>query len=622
MALSFELDPLYEKISSGELEGDMAEMAKSASPLCLAMSLSPRSVVAYPHTKLLDAYLVALVHMQLYRDGPGPPPDVWVRDREGRGSWRLAGNGLEVALSDEVFLCDEKRYVRPGTGVDAGIEDQVVFNLGVVEPPRHGKSFLVTEHLPLWFLTLYPIAAVLLATYSQDFAEKWGSALKDKLDSQGDLLPLASDGLPLKARNSTNANTSFRPGKDQGEINYRGVGGAITGTGYTLGLIDDPFKGAEDALSEAERTNKSDWYMSVFNNRQTPVKGLPPPMQVNMATRWHEGDLHGVYVLEEDGETPKPGWCMLRLPALAEPGGDDPLNRMEGESLCPQMASLSFLEQQLSTDPVWFSCLFQGAPSHAQGNTFKKTYEPPNGGKASYHHYRYNAILERYDGPNDQYVNAKDPDTEHFMTIDTATSKRTKADWTVFSHWAFNPWVDRLILVDRFRDRISTSEYVDELDKFLETLVIQPTVIAIENKTFGTSFVNELRRDRPHLVLFPLKADRDKIARAAAYARGVGAGKVWFPDPLWVAWGVKWENEHAGFPRTTHDDQVDTGGYAYEYSRALLRPGESSPDSEPEALPEVTHVDRGMAQIRRGQGRSVHPYTRALEAASAAGFRR
>ena len=613
MALSFELDPFYAAIKSGELDDDLAEMAKSASPLCLALSLDPTRVVAYPHTKLLDAYLVALVHMQLYRDGPGPPADVFVRQREGRGDWVYVGNGLDVALSEEVFLCDEKRYVRPGAGPDAGIDDVVVFNLGIAEPPRHGKSFLVTEHLPLWFLTLYPLAAVLLATYSSDFAEKWGGALKDKLEAQGPSLPLASDGLPLEPRSSTNANTSFRPGKDQGEINYRGVGGAITGTGFTLGLVDDPFKDASDALSEAERRNKKGWYTAVFNTRQTPVLGLPPPMQVCMATRWHEDDLHGAFILEEDGDTPKPGWCMLRLPALAEPGGDDPLGRVEGESLCPQMASKAFLEQQQNADATWFSCLFQGTPSHAQGNMFKKTYVRAEGDKPTYHHYRYDPVQKLYRGPGEQVVEAEGTDTTHFMTVDTATSKSTQADWTVFSHWAFDPWQNRLILVDRFRDKISTSEYVEALDGFLPTLLIQPMVIGIEDKTFGKSFINDLRRDRPELIIVPLKADKDKISRATAYSKAVAAGAVWFPDPAWVPWAVNWENEHANFPRGTHDDQVDTGSYAYEHSRTYLRPGERPPDAEPEEVREMTHVEKGFAQIRRNNGQALHPYTAMIE---------
>ncbi|MCP5020506.1 MAG: hypothetical protein GY930_01910, partial [bacterium] len=297
-------------------------MAKSASPLCLALSVDDE-IVAYPHIRLIDHYIVSLTNLQLYRDGPGPEADVWTRTIEGQGDWQLAGTGLEVALSDQVFLAEETRYTRPGSGPDAGQDDEVVLRLLLVAPPRHGKSTEVTEWLPKWFLVRYPTAPILLSTYSGDFAEKWGASHKDFLASnKAQLLPLASDGLPLTPITATNSNISFRPGKDRGEINYRGTSGSQTGTGFALGITDDPNKDAEEALSEAHRLSKSNTYTSVFGSRRTQLRGLPPPLEVMMLTRWHEGDLAGVFALEEDGETPKRGWCALRLPAVAEPGGN------------------------------------------------------------------------------------------------------------------------------------------------------------------------------------------------------------------------------------------------------------------------------------------------------------
>lgn len=607
------LDPLYEALDLG-LKGDAAEMAKSASPLCLAMSLAPGQVMAYPHTRLVDSYLVALCNLQLYPDGPGPEPNVFVRHQEGEGEWIFAGTGLNVALSPEVFSADEKIYIRPGHAPDIGTEHHIVLNLALVEPPRHGKSFLATEHLPLWFLVRYPTAAILLATYSSDFAEKWGAALKDKLATQGRRLPVASDRMRLKPLTSTNASTSFRPGKDRGEINYRGVGGSITGTGFNLGIIDDPFKDATEALSDAERKIKQNWYTAVFSNRPTPVLGLPPPIQVMMATRWHENDLIGAFALSEDNETAAPGWCVLRIPAIAEAGDSDPLGRPEGASLCPQMASKAFLEKQQADDPVWFSCLYQGSPIHTKSGFFRRTYEATPGHPSTFHHYRYDPVNRRYDGPGSQIVSAVDEACVHFAIMDVANSKRTSADWTVISNWAFDPWTNTLILVDRFRDRVNTDEYVDAIEGFyeLQRPEAEPLLLGVEDKTFGTSLINDLRRDRPGWVVVPLKAEYDKISRNTPYAKGVAAGRVWFPDPLLVPWAVNWENEHSNFWRGTYDDQVDCGGYAYLHSRTYLRPGEKRPGDEPESLPEPTHVQKGMAIVRRRNGISTHPYTELL----------
>lgn len=623
-APTFELDPLYDMIVEARTNPDvwpepvMAEMAKTASPLCLALSVDPK-LLPYIHVRLMDAYLRALFNLQLYPDGPGGICDVWVRDIEGQGEFRFVGSGLEVALSDEVFLADEVRYVREGTGADAERTDVVVHNLALAYPPRHGKSALITENLPFWFLAQYPQAPVLVATYSADAAEKWGASTKSRLPVLEGAWPIASDGRPLKANNVTNSNISFREGKDSGEVNYRGVGGAITSTGFVLGIIDDPFKDASDALSAADREAKKDWYTAVFDTRPTPMKGMPPPSQVMMFTRWHEEDLAGVFALEEDGETPKPGWCVLRVPALAEPGGDDPLNREPGQSLCPQMASKAYLEKRQESDPVWFSCLYQGVPSHAKGNFFKKTYMPSlaEGSIATYHRYRWDPIAGLYRGPGLAVVDANAESTVHFMVLDMATSKRTTADWTVFTNWAFDPWTNRLVLVDCHRDRISSEKHHDELKMFIDRQpqVAQPMVIGIENKTFGTGLINELRRDEPTWAIVPLQADKDKITRATPYAAAVGAGKVWFPEPLLVPWVVKWDNEYANFPKGTHDDQVDCGSYAWSHSKNYLRPGERPPDQEADPLPERTHVQKGMATIRRNGGKreKAHPFTQMMD---------
>jgi len=64
------------------------------------------------------------------------------------------------------------------------------------------------------------------------------------------------------------------------------------------------------------------------------------------------------------------------------------------------------------------------------------------------------------------------------------------------------------------------------------------------------------------MTVRPLAADTDKVARAIPYGQAVKNGQVWIPKH--ASWLYTWTQEHANFPRaTTHDDQVDTGGYAW-----------------------------------------------------------
>ncbi len=72
-----DLAPLYDAFEAGTLSDQQQQMAASASPLCLAMHMQP-DIKAYPHMRYLDGHVVALCNLQLYPDGPGEEPEVWI----------------------------------------------------------------------------------------------------------------------------------------------------------------------------------------------------------------------------------------------------------------------------------------------------------------------------------------------------------------------------------------------------------------------------------------------------------------------------------------------------------------------------------------------------------------
>jgi hypothetical protein len=316
------IEELYELLPTLDPQDPLRLMAASVSPLLLAMHRD-KKIRAFKHMRYLDRHVLALCNLELYPDGPGPPPDVYGRATEGTGKFVLLGSGYDTATSPEAASNQELRLVRPGTPAEGEPGDQVVQRLAIALPPRHGKSLLVTETLPLWFLLRHPSSSIVVATYNQEFAEKWGASARDLLlkgeAHHWSALPDAADGAPLIPHDGLRQDLSFRTGKDVGEVHYRGLGGSLTGTGWNLGIIDDPFKDQEDALSPAVRGKRKDWYTSVFRSRTTPVAGAPPPLEIMMFTRWHEDDLAGAFAYEEDGETPKAG--LVRTEATGFGGG-------------------------------------------------------------------------------------------------------------------------------------------------------------------------------------------------------------------------------------------------------------------------------------------------------------
>ena len=71
------------------------------------------------------------------------------------------------------------------------------------------------------------------------------------------------------------------------------------------------------------------------------------------------------------------------------------------------------------------------------------------------------------------------------------------------------------------------------------------------------------------IPVFPVKADRDKVARAYAATPLIESGKVYLPEG--AAWLFDYIEELSAFPNATHDDQVDSTTQALSYMRG---PGE------------------------------------------------
>lgn len=140
---------------------------------------------------------------------------------------------------------------------------RIVRKLGVSMPPRHGKSTIISEHTPGWFLSKYPDKRVMLASYEADFAASWGRKVRGHIHGHPEF------GISLDP-------DSRAAGRWELEDPYRGgmftagVGGPATGKGADLLIIDDPVKNAEEAQSEVMRQRAWDWALSVALTRLEP----------------------------------------------------------------------------------------------------------------------------------------------------------------------------------------------------------------------------------------------------------------------------------------------------------------------------------------------------------------
>jgi len=536
----------------------------SQSPLDLACALAP-DTRRYPHVEMLNDHIVALVEYRLYEDGPGEPSCLYYTLQDYKSGEQST---LEAADVDDVPYDDpdmvEYFYARPGDP-----KDRVKLRLGIAMPPRHGKSYMVSEWLPLWYWLRYPQNAIALATYSDEFASsEWGVKLRDKLMEYGPTL-----GLNLRGGERAPANNPRL--ESGGRMKLVGIGGALTGFGFQLGLIDDPFKNQDEATSHAVRKAKADWYSSTFATRKTKLRGVIP-VEIMMFTRWHEDDIAGRFVYNEDG-TVNSEWFMLHLPALAIE--NDPLSRRLGDPLCPQIMTRDELVSQRTLDPTWFASLYQGMPAVEDGGTFGSFNYFTTGireGRAVYLHGDDDPVFV------DECV--------RFETVDLAATKKSYSDYSVIGLFDWHRPSQTLYMVDRVKERVESDTHTKWLQRHHDPKAV---FVGVESMTFGLTVLQHFRRVGG-ISVRALKADRDKVSRAIPAADLNRRGGLMLPAR--AGWLHDFESECAVFPNGRHDDQVDVLSYAV--IEALKLPAPIRRVQE-----ELSHDEKGWRQIERNRRR-------------------
>jgi predicted phage terminase large subunit-like protein len=211
-------------------------------------------------------------------------------------------------------------------------------------PPRHGKSELVSIYTPAWLLEYVGNLNIILASYGADLAEGFARRVRGIIrDPSNEHLLRVRIGDLSRAEEF---NTSLG-----GYMYAVGLGGAITGRGADVLLIDDYIKEIKEALSPAYRDYIWNWYVTTALTRLEPNGSV-----IIIATRWHSDDLIGRLRQHEPDR-----WEYIELPALALE--NDIVGRQVGQPLFPERYTyddLMALKGSLGT--IFFEALFQQRP--------------------------------------------------------------------------------------------------------------------------------------------------------------------------------------------------------------------------------------------------------------------
>lgn len=381
-------------------------------------------------------------------------------------------------------------------------------------PPRSLKSVCVSVAWPAWLLGRNPATRVMAASYGAHLS------LKHSLDCRHVMSApwyreVFADVALMRDQNEKHKFMTTAHG-----FRYAtSIGGAATGEGGDVLIIDDPLNPAQ-AASVTARKQANEWFDQTFSTRLNDKnKGVI----VLVMQRLHADDLSGHLLA-------RGGWEHLCIPAIAPREcvydfGRFHQIRAQGDMLHPAREGKKALARvQADLGSAAFAAQYQQEPMPASGMMVRPEW------------------LQRYaDYPRDGRV---------VQSWDTAIKAGSQHDASACA--TFVEHEHRHYLVDVLAVRAEYPQLKKHVLQQAEKW--RPDAVLIEDAASGQSLLQDLR-DGSEFPLIPVRPKQDKITRFASISAYIESGRVLLPEN--ATWLAEFEAELLGFPAAAHDDRVD-----------------------------------------------------------------
>lgn len=394
-------------------------------------------------------------------------------------------------------------------------------------PPRHTKSEFASYLLPAWFLGKYPEKKVIQTAHTAELAVGFGRKVRNLIQSEDFQNVFSGITLSSDSKAAGRWNTNKR-----GDYFAIGVGGAVTGKGADLLIIDDPHseQDAQQGQFNPEVYDRVyEWYTSGPRQRLQPGGAI-----IVVMTRWSLRDLTGQIMKSTGNKKGMDDWEVIEFPAIMP----------SGKPLWPEFWSLDELDAlRAELPPTKWNAQYQQNPTSEEGALIKREW------------------WREWDRPNP-------PPCEIILqSWDTAFLKTQRSDYSACTTWGVFYHPDdtgrsqpNLIMLDAYKEKL---EFPDlkraAYDKYME---YEPDQMIVEKKASGAPLIFELRAMGIPVTEFTPSRGQDKIARANAVTDLFASGSIWHPPTQWAHEVIE---ECAAFPSGEHDDYVDST------TQALLR---------------------------------------------------
>ncbi|MFG1303934.1 phage terminase large subunit [Xanthobacter autotrophicus] len=400
--------------------------------------------------------------------------------------------------------------------------------LVITLPPRSLKSLYASIAFPAWVLGHDSHRRIICASYGRALATAHANSCRSIIRTSWyrDLFPL----MRIDPRKDTE--DEVRTTREGFRLTAT-VGGALTGRGGSIIIIDDAMK-ADDARSDLLRASVNNWFDETLLSRLDDKRS---DAIILVMQRLHVDDLVG-HVLKAGG------WTHLNLSAIAADDMRVPLggglfhDRAAGDLLHPEREPRYVLDElRTAMGSAAFSAQYLQEPVPAGGNLVQWEWFRT-----------WKRLPER-----------EDYQTKIVQSWDTASKATELNDYSVGITALIHK--DAIYILDVVRARLEypalKKRVVAEKERWKADIVL------IEDKGSGQSLIQDLRFE--HIYAREIKPEADKVVRMSYCTAPIESGAVLLPQS--APWLDAFRTELLTFPNGLHDDQVDALSQLINWTR-------------------------------------------------------
>jgi Terminase large subunit, T4likevirus-type, N-terminal len=171
--------------------------------------------------------------------------------------------------------------------------------MAIMSPPQHGKTTAAIDFVT-WVAGKNPNLKTIYASLSDQLGERANREVQRIMRSPAYVSIFGRTRLDLPGWSVNTTLIEF--GDYNGSFRNTTVEGQINGLELHLGLIDDPHKGRNEALSKANRDRIWNWFADDWLARFHKDAGM-----LAIMTRWHVDDMLGRFIERFPEDMPLPG---------------------------------------------------------------------------------------------------------------------------------------------------------------------------------------------------------------------------------------------------------------------------------------------------------------------------